>query len=114
MLGRFFTMVFSIECFLKITAMGFIMHKNSYMRDSWNWLDFTVVCLGIAELTNILPAKDTKSIRILRVLRPLKSINSVPAMKRLVASLVASLNKLFDSVIIMTSCFLLFGILGVR
>ena len=29
--------------------MGFCMHKNSYLRDYWNWLDFIVVCIGIFE-----------------------------------------------------------------
>ena len=30
--------------------MGFIMHPWSYMRDSWNWLDFIVVITGLIEL----------------------------------------------------------------
>jgi len=34
---------------MKIIAMGFIIHKNSYLRDTWNWLDFIVVVVGIVE-----------------------------------------------------------------
>ena len=47
--GHIFTITFTIECVLKITAMGFVFHKNSYMRDTWNWLDFAVVCVGVIE-----------------------------------------------------------------
>lgn len=112
--GIVFTIVFSIEALFKIIAMGFILHKNSYLKDAWNWLDFTVVCIGVIEVTGILPAQDIKALRVLRILRPLKSVNSIPSMKRLIKSLLGSLKKLFDSVIIMAFIFVLFGILGVR
>lgn len=112
--GLIFTIVFSIEALFKIIAMGFISHRNSYLKDAWNWLDFSVVCIGIVEVTKILPAQDVKALRVLRILRPLKSINSIPSMKRLIKSLLGSLKKLFDSVIILSFIFVLFGILGVR
>ena len=112
--GIVFTIVFSLEALFKIIAMGFIIHRNSYLKDAWNWLDFTVVCIGIIEVTKILPAQDIKALRVLRILRPLKSVNSIPSMKRLITSLLGSLRKLFDSVIIMAFIFVLFGILGVR
>ena len=48
--GDVFTVIFTIECLLKIISMGFIYHKNSYMRDYWNWLDFLVVIVGVSEL----------------------------------------------------------------
>ena len=112
--GVVFTIVFSIEALFKIIAMGFIAHRNSYLKDPWNWLDFTVVCIGVGEVTGILPAQDIKALRVLRILRPLRSVNSIPSMKRLITSLLGSLKKLFDSGIIMAFIFVLFGILGVR
>ena len=48
--GDVFTVIFTLECVLKIISMGFIYHKNSYMRDYWNWLDFLVVIVGVSEL----------------------------------------------------------------
>ena len=50
-IGHFFTVLFSIEFLIRIIAMGFVMHKNSYMRDYWNWLDFLVVIVGLLELS---------------------------------------------------------------
>jgi hypothetical protein len=42
-MGKILSLIFIIECILKIIGMGFVMHKLSYMRNSWNVLDFFVV-----------------------------------------------------------------------
>ncbi len=42
-----FSIIFLVECLLKIFAMGFLLHKNSYMRDTWNWLDIFVVTISV-------------------------------------------------------------------
>lgn len=44
--GFFFTGIFTLEFILKTIAMGFILHRNAYLRDAWNWLDFIVVITG--------------------------------------------------------------------
>lgn len=31
-----FTIIFTLECILKIIGLGFILEKNTYLRDSWN------------------------------------------------------------------------------
>jgi hypothetical protein len=38
-----FTVLYTLEMALKITGMGFIMGKESYLRDGWNQLDFVIV-----------------------------------------------------------------------
>jgi voltage-dependent calcium channel L type alpha-1D len=38
-----FTTIFIIEFAMKSIAYGFIIGKGSYLRDSWNILDFIVV-----------------------------------------------------------------------
>jgi hypothetical protein len=45
-LNRTFTFVFLFESIVKIIAMGFIIHHNSYMRDGWNVLDLFIVISG--------------------------------------------------------------------
>ncbi|RLN91057.1 hypothetical protein BBJ28_00004362 [Nothophytophthora sp. Chile5] len=42
----FFTTVFSIECTMKIIAMGLFGEKGAYLMDPWNWMDFVVVFIG--------------------------------------------------------------------
>ena len=44
--GLVFSGLFTVECILKIIGMGFICHKNAYLRDPWNWIDFVVVIIG--------------------------------------------------------------------
>jgi len=39
----FFTYMFLMECLFKCIAMGFICDSRSYLSDSWNILDFSVV-----------------------------------------------------------------------
>ena len=46
-LGKVITFIFIGEYFLKVIAMGFIIGKNSYLRDNWNKLDFIVVATGL-------------------------------------------------------------------
>lgn len=41
-----FTVLFTLECVIKVIAMGFVLDKGSYLRDAWNWLDFVVVISG--------------------------------------------------------------------
>ena len=41
-LDQIFTYVFMLEALIKIIAMGFVLHPNSYMRDGWNVIDFII------------------------------------------------------------------------
>lgn len=41
-----FTIIYTIEGSIKMTARGFILNDFTYLRDAWNWLDFTVVTLA--------------------------------------------------------------------
>ena len=41
-----FLILYTIEMVMKIIAMGFVTRPYSYLRDSWNILDFGVVMIG--------------------------------------------------------------------
>lgn len=114
MFGLVFTFIFIIEAVLKISAMSFIWHRNAYLRDGWNVLDFIVVLVGIIELLPFLPATNFRALRTLRVLRPLRSINAFPSMKKLVSSLLEALPQLGSAVFFMFIIFLIFSILGTQ
>ena len=34
------TVLFVVEALMKIVAMGLVIHKNAYLRDGWNVIDF--------------------------------------------------------------------------
>jgi hypothetical protein len=106
-----------VEAALKIIGMGLVFHKHAYLRDGWNWLDCSIVILGLLDwiMTSSFPQMPSmKSLRTLRVLRPLRSINAVPSMKRIIKTLLLSLPDLANVAIFMSFFFIVFGILGVQ
>lgn len=42
----YFIGIFCFESGIKILALGFAFHKNSYLRNGWNVMDFVVVLTG--------------------------------------------------------------------
>lgn len=74
---------------MKIIAYGFVLVPGSYLRDPWNWLDFTVV---LTSLLGILPQMNNISgLRTFRIFRPLRSLSALPSMRILVSTLLTSL-----------------------
>ena len=43
----FFTYIFLCESVAKIIAFGWFLGNNTYLSDSWNWLDFIVVVTSL-------------------------------------------------------------------
>ncbi len=41
-----FTIIFLVECWLKIIAMGFVLNKYAYLRQTWNIVDLIIVLTG--------------------------------------------------------------------
>jgi len=112
------TYCFIVEAMLKISAQGLYRHKNSYLRSSWNIMDFTVVVSSVIELLITSFAEDTlpsiKALRALRVLRPLRTVKRVPSMRRLVSIMFRSLPELGNTLFFMMFFLVLFGIIGVQ
>ncbi|CAK91591.1 unnamed protein product (macronuclear) [Paramecium tetraurelia] len=106
-----FTAIFIIEFLLKMIAMGFMLDKQTYLRDGWNFIDFIVVITGIISL--FISAR-VSAIRIVRIMRPLRSINSLKEMKVLIITLLDSLPALGNVVIFLLFIIILFGILGLQ
>ncbi|KAK2568516.1 putative voltage-dependent R-type calcium channel subunit alpha-1E [Acropora cervicornis] len=42
----YFVIIYCIEAATKILASGFVLHKDAYLRNGWNILDFVVVVVG--------------------------------------------------------------------
>ena len=78
-LDLMFNNLFNVECILKVLALGFTMDEGSYLRDSWNKLDFFIVVTANIDmmLSNTdIPA--LKVLRMLRMIRPLRVISHNP------------------------------------
>uniref|UniRef100_A0A182NRJ5 Voltage-dependent calcium channel type A subunit alpha-1 n=1 Tax=Anopheles dirus TaxID=7168 RepID=A0A182NRJ5_9DIPT len=75
----YFLGIFCVEASLKILALGFVMHKHSYLRNIWNIMDFFVVVTGFITLfPQKGPEVDLRTLRAIRVLRPLKLVSGIP------------------------------------
>lgn len=109
-----FTSIFIAECVFKIIGMGFVWHRNSYLRDIWNWLDFFVVCISII---NFFPGVDSgglKALRTFRILRPLRTINAIPLMKQQISSLMTALPGLGNVLTFLIFVYSIFAIFAVQ
>ena len=109
-----FSIIFLIECGSKLIALGFCLHKNSYLRDAWNWLDFFIVIISIIGWLPFFDAGALKALRTFRILRPLRSINSLPEMRNLIQTLLASLPGLLNVLFFLMFIFGIFAIFGVN
>lgn len=100
---------------LKIGFMGFMFcGSNSYLRNTWNILDFVIVVFSIVSLAaSGIDLKFIKVLRILRVLRPLRMISRNEGLKIAVLSLINAGPGILNVMVISVMFFLLFGILGV-
>jgi hypothetical protein len=106
-----FTFFFTIEFMLKVTAYGFMIGKNTYLKDKWNWIDFLVVITSL--LSSFPQFGNYSAFRTFRLLRPLRSLNSLQNMKLLVSTLISSLTQLGEILVFALFFFLIFAIMGV-
>ena len=109
----FCNILFTIECSLKIFALGFVIGKGTYLRSGWNMLDFVIVVS--AWLPYLVDgAESTTALRTLRIMRPLRTINRFPKLKQLVITIFMSapqLNLLFLCVFMF---FYTYGVVAVQ
>ncbi|OZC10594.1 hypothetical protein X798_02343 [Onchocerca flexuosa] len=106
---------FVLEMMIKIVALGFF-GSSAYLSDTWNRLDFFIVCAGCAEylLQEYLGNINLTAIRTVRVLRPLRAVNRIPSMRILVNLLLDTLPMLGNVLLLCFFVFFIFGIVGVQ
>lgn len=47
----FFAAIFLLEGIMKTIAFGFFLHPHAYLRDSWSFLDFIIVCTSLIDVS---------------------------------------------------------------
>ncbi|MEJ1285908.1 hypothetical protein NN561_016907 [Cricetulus griseus] len=71
-----FTVIYTFEALIKILARGFCLNEFTYLRDPWNWLDFSVITL--AYVGAAIDLRGISGLRTFRVLRALKTVSVIP------------------------------------
>ena len=98
----------------KVVAMGFILNEGSYLRDSWNILDFIIIFSGYVGMILAGSGLNLSVLRSFRVIRPLRTISSIQGLKVIVSSLMNAIPLLRDSILVLVFFFLVFAIAGVQ
>ncbi|NXA94326.1 SCN5A protein, partial [Melanocharis versteri] len=107
-----FTGIYTFESLIKILARGFCLNEFTFLRDPWNWLDFTVIIMAYVGAFSALG--NVSVLRTFRVLRALKTISVVPGLKIIVGALIQSVKKLADVMILTVFCLSVFALIGLQ
>ena len=90
------------------------MDLGSYLRDSWNVLDFGIVLASLLDMSlSQINIPFIRILRILRVLRPLRFISHNKDLKLIVVALFESLFSILNVIFIVSAILLIFSIIGV-
>jgi hypothetical protein len=91
--------------------MGFILGHQSYLGDTWNWMDFGLV---VTSLLDMIPQlKKVTGLRTFRLFRPLRSLAKMPSMRLLIGTLFSSMEHLSGIFVLLGFILTIFAILGV-
>ncbi|KAM7386702.1 hypothetical protein PAMA_009361 [Pampus argenteus] len=108
----YFIGIFCFESGIKILALGFAFHKNSYLRNGWNVMDFVVVLTGI--LSTVGSDLDLRTLRAVRVLRPLKLVSGIPSLQVVLKSIMKAMIPLLQIGLLLFFAILMFAIIGLE
>ncbi|MCJ8744173.1 hypothetical protein PDJAM_G00115630 [Pangasius djambal] len=132
-----FLIIFTIETFLKIIAYGLFMHKNAYVRNGWNMLDFIIVVIGLFSVILEVVTKeggqqgsgspapshghggkpggfDVKALRAFRVLRPLRLVSGVPSLQVVLNSIIKAMVPLLHIALLVLFVIIIYAIIGLE
>lgn len=117
--GDIISLLFLLECVIKVIVMGLVRGKYTYLKDNYNKLDFIIVIFSV--ISYVLERTDTgieisylKALRALRALRPLKLVSKNEGMKLVVNSILASIPNLINVFLISILFYFVFGVMGLQ
>jgi hypothetical protein len=133
-----FTMMFLVEAICKIIAFGMYSGADSYLADSWNRLDITIVVVSVVDIGLTLAyggglsgvfngggggnnggsggsgGSDFKALRLLRILRPLRTLRRFPKLRMMVTAVLSSLPALVNVFVLLCLLLLIFGAVALQ
>ncbi|CAH0559083.1 unnamed protein product [Brassicogethes aeneus] len=111
----YFLGIFCVEASLKILALGFVLHRGSYLRNIWNIMDFFVVLTGFLTLfPQEIIAVDLRTLRAIRVLRPLKLVSGIPSLQVVLKSIIKAMAPLLQIGLLVLFAIVIFAIIGLE
>ncbi|KAK0141777.1 putative voltage-dependent R-type calcium channel subunit alpha-1E [Merluccius polli] len=111
-LNTAFTVLFSVECILKIMAFGFL----NYFRDTWNIFDFITVLGSITEIV-VVQSDDTFNmsfLKLFRAARLIKLLRQGYTIRILLWTFVQSFKALPYVCLLIAMLFFIYAIIGMQ
>ncbi|KAJ7992826.1 hypothetical protein DPEC_G00266050 [Dallia pectoralis] len=112
-LNTAFTVLFSVECILKILAFGFL----NYFRDTWNIFDFITVLGSITEIVVDLQSIETFNmgfLKLFRAARLIKLLRQGYTIRILLWTFVQSFKALPYVCLLIAMLFFIYAIIGMQ
>ncbi|XP_076582081.1 voltage-dependent R-type calcium channel subunit alpha-1E isoform X2 [Chaetodon auriga] len=114
-LNTAFTVLFSVECVLKIMAFGFL----NYFRDTWNIFDFITVLGSITEIVVELQRRDDEKfnmsfLKLFRTARLIKLLRQGYTIRILLWTFVQSFKALPYVCLLIAMLFFIYAIIGMQ
>jgi hypothetical protein len=138
-----FTVIFGLECIIKVAANGFFFKQDAYLSEAFNWLDFIVSYppsrrrrrrrlrralphpvvsrqVGVFSVLELALKESGGAVgnltvfRTLRLLRPLRTLTVIPGMKVIVETIFKSLPQLGNVMVLFVFTLFLFGLVGTQ
>ncbi|XP_053596922.1 voltage-dependent calcium channel type A subunit alpha-1 [Microplitis demolitor] len=112
----YFLGIFCVEASLKILALGFVLHRGSYLRNIWNIMDFFVVVTGFITVfpQGVSMEMDLRTLRAIRVLRPLKLVSGIPSLQVVLKSIIKAMAPLLQIGLLVLFAIVIFAIIGLE
>uniref|UniRef100_A0A8C3U8P7 Sodium channel protein n=2 Tax=Catharus TaxID=9184 RepID=A0A8C3U8P7_CATUS len=102
-----FTGIYTFESLVKIIARGFCIDGFTFLRDPWNWLDFSVIMM--AYCINLDFSVGFPSTGVISSL-----VSFSTGLKTIVGALIQSVKKLSDVMILTVFCLSVFALIGLQ
>lgn len=100
-----FLSVYTVEAVLKVLSRGFCMGRFTYLRDSWNRMDFVIITTGFAFF-------GIRQLWFFKALRFIKLLGLFPATRRNAKLFGRALNQLWDVLLLTLLVLSVFSIIG--
>ncbi|PFX33508.1 Voltage-dependent calcium channel type A subunit alpha-1 [Stylophora pistillata] len=123
---KYFVIIYCIEAATKIIASGFLLHKDAYLRNGWNILDFVVVVVGLvgmisdpeisggSDSNSLKESESLKVLRAVRVLRPLKIVSGIPSLQVVMKSIARAMIPLLQILFLILFVIVIYAIVGLE
>ncbi len=116
---EYFLYIYTVEMFVKIFSDGFVVEPDSYLRDSWNVLDFFIIISGwISKFLSVFSDFESdiglNVIRSFRLMRPLMGLKIFPALRNILLSIGRAIIAIREITTIIIFLFIIYAVMGLQ